>query len=77
VAKIRCLKCEDIIESKHQHDFKWCKCGSCFIDGGKLYTRLGGELNNVRFVQEDGTETYVKGFEPNEEMDNHGHPLQP
>lgn len=32
--RIRCLKCNDVIEAKHQHDFKSCKCGAVSIDGG-------------------------------------------
>jgi hypothetical protein len=39
--KLKCLKCGDIIESKYRHDFVWCKCKTCFIDGGKDYTRVG------------------------------------
>ena len=35
----KCLGCGDEIESKHRHDFKWCKCGSLAVDGGKDYTR--------------------------------------
>ena len=34
VNKIQCKKCKDIIESKHVHDFKWCKCRSIAVDGG-------------------------------------------
>ena len=30
---IRCKKCGDIIESKTVHDFKFCSCGSCAVDG--------------------------------------------
>ncbi|SER93075.1 hypothetical protein SAMN04487944_11319 [Gracilibacillus ureilyticus] len=41
VNKIRCKQCNDIIESIHRHDFKRCKCGSIFIDGGKDYQRFG------------------------------------
>ena len=26
--KVRCKKCNDIIESKHNYDFRYCKCGS-------------------------------------------------
>ena len=37
--KIKCLKCNDIIESLSQHDFKYCKCNACSIDGGTHYTR--------------------------------------
>lgn len=32
--RIRCLKCRDVIEARHQHDFKSCKCGFVSIDGG-------------------------------------------
>jgi hypothetical protein len=31
---IYCKKCEDTIESRHNHDFKICKCGTVGIDGG-------------------------------------------
>lgn len=34
--KIKCLKCNDIIESLSVHDFKYCKCGACSIDGQLL-----------------------------------------
>jgi hypothetical protein len=54
--KIRCLKCNDVIESKHVHDFKKCKCGACFIDGGDNYTRVGGDFNYIHWVYEDGSE---------------------
>ena len=37
--KIRCKKCGDTIESEHRHDFKWCKCESCAVDGGKSYLK--------------------------------------
>ena len=33
-AAIYCKKCEDTIESKYIHDFKYCSCGSVGIDGG-------------------------------------------
>lgn len=39
--RIRCKKCEDVIESTYRHDFKYCKCGSVFVDGGKDYHRRG------------------------------------
>ena len=37
----RCRKCGDVIESKHVHDFVWCKCGQIFVDGGHEYLRRG------------------------------------
>lgn len=54
--KIKCLKCNDIIESKSKHDFKKCKCGACFIDGGDEYTRVGGNLDDIILINKDGTE---------------------
>ena len=39
INKIRCKRCEDIIESKTVHDFKFCKCGAVAVDGGKEYLR--------------------------------------
>lgn len=39
VNKIQCNKCGDIIESIHCHDFKFCKCGTVAVDGGKEYLR--------------------------------------
>ncbi len=40
---IRCKKCGDIIESKTVHDFKFCSCGSCAVDGGHDYLRRCGK----------------------------------
>lgn len=39
---IQCNKCSDIIESKYQHDFVWCDCGNCAVDGGLTYRRVIG-----------------------------------
>ncbi|MFJ7971738.1 hypothetical protein [Psychrobacillus sp. NPDC096389] len=41
VNKVRCKKCDDVIESTHSYDFKRCGCGAIFIDGGKDYQRFG------------------------------------
>ena len=48
--KIKCLKCNDIIESLSQHDYKECKCKACSIDGGKYYTRIGGDINYIHWI---------------------------
>lgn len=58
--KIKCLKCNDIIESKYEHDFRKCKCGSCFIDGGTEYTRIGGNFDDIIIIKNDGTEEKIK-----------------
>ena len=47
VNKIQCIKCKDIIESKHIHDFKWCDCKSIAVDGGLEYLRRVGKLEDI------------------------------
>lgn len=34
---MQCLNCNDIIESKHLHDYVACDCGGCATDGGLEY----------------------------------------
>lgn len=57
--KIKCLKCNDIIESLSVHDFKYCKCGACSIDGGNQYTRVGEDFEYIHWVYEDGHEEEI------------------
>ena len=35
----KCLKCGDVIESKHRHDYVTCSCGNVSVDGGTDYLR--------------------------------------
>ena len=44
----KCLYCNDIIESKHQHEYTTCKCGKTSIDGGTSYIRLVGDLDMIQ-----------------------------
>ena len=44
--RIRCLKCGDIIISKSVHDFRYCSCRACAVDGGTDYLRRVGELED-------------------------------
>lgn len=37
--KIKCKFCGDIIESTNRHDFKWCSCEKCAVDGGHDYLK--------------------------------------
>ena len=48
----KCLYCNDIIESKDQHDFTTCKCGKSSCDGGTSYIRLIGDLDMMQDVCE-------------------------
>lgn len=48
-SRARCGNCENIIESKHRHDFVVCVCWvktggdrGIFLDGGNDYVRSGG-----------------------------------
>lgn len=45
--KAQCAICEDIIESTHVHDFRYCKCRAIFVDGGREYLRRGGNLEDI------------------------------
>jgi hypothetical protein len=50
--RIRCKLCGDVIESKTRHDFKWCSCGKCFVDGGTDYMRVGGNREDIEDLSE-------------------------
>lgn len=41
VRGIKCPRCWDHIWSRSGHDFRWCFCGYCFVDGGRSYLRYG------------------------------------
>ena len=58
--KIKCKKCNDIIESRHVHDFETCKCGACSVDGGHEYLRRLGDpadWEDLSIVKGDKNET--------------------
>jgi len=40
--RVRVVCCKDIIQSTSRHDFRQCRCGASFIDGGSAYLRMGG-----------------------------------
>jgi predicted RNA-binding Zn-ribbon protein involved in translation (DUF1610 family) len=50
---LQCLKCSDIIESVHRHDFVYCSCKNIAVDGGKNYLkRVGPSLIKYRDFKE-------------------------
>lgn len=61
--RIRCNKCEKVIESHHRHDFVWCDCvddhddgrhNGCAVDGGKDYLRrVGGDYEELSVYSEE------------------------
>lgn len=46
VTAIKCLKCKSIVYSRCRHDFRWCKCESCAIDGGFDYIHVIGNMDD-------------------------------
>ena len=50
--RIRCLECDDVIESFDRHDFKFCTCESVAVDGGKEYLRRVGDLEKYEELSE-------------------------
>jgi hypothetical protein len=54
--KIRCKKCNQVIESKHVHDYVTCSCGSVSVDGGRDYLKRSGniedmvELSEIKYI---------------------------
>jgi hypothetical protein len=41
VTGIQCPLCEEVLVSLWGHDFHYCECGYCFVDGGRNYLRYG------------------------------------
>lgn len=61
--KAQCKLCGDVIESKHRHDFKWCKCGEIAVDGGKSYIkRAAKNLGSIIELSETYDEPYESEF---------------
>jgi hypothetical protein len=43
VTGVKCPYCKDEIYSQYRHDYRVCKCGKTFVDGGRDYLRYGCE----------------------------------
>lgn len=55
MAKIKCMCCNTILESKSRHDFQRCDCeNEAFVDGGNDYTRYGAKIMKFVKVYDDG-----------------------
>ena len=61
---IKCNHCGDVIESHTVHDFRFCSCEACAVDGGHQYLRRLYRTS----AKEDFTELSVFG-EPGEKED--------
>jgi hypothetical protein len=55
---IRCIPCNEVIESTHRHDFRQCKGGHVAVDGGDAFLRRVGsrkdyeELSHERLAKD-------------------------
>ena len=58
--KIKCLRCGDIIESTSVHDFKFCSCRACAVDGGLEYLRRVGEHEDWEELSEFADGQFVQ-----------------
>ena len=50
--KIKCLKCNDIIEGDRHGTLISCNCGSCYIDETQYYYRIGGDPNYIVLIED-------------------------
>lgn len=56
VRGIQCPRCNERVYSRHNHDFRYCGCGYCFIDGGQTdYMRIGWGVGLPDGMENDGT----------------------
>lgn len=56
-AKVQCLNCGEILQSKDIHDFQHCDCHNyTFVDGGSQYCRYGGmDMTKILLFNPDGS----------------------
>ena len=66
ITAIKCKKCNHFIWSRHRHDFRFCKCGSVAIDGGRDYVKVTGKKEDYEthliVVPKDVTKTSFVEF---------------
>lgn len=49
---VQCNECGEVIRSRNRHDYRYCKCGSIFVDGGSWYARRGGDMKDYTDLTE-------------------------
>ena len=54
--RIKCLKCNDIIEGDKKGHLISCKCNACYIDETPFYCRIGGDPEYIAVFDESGNE---------------------
>lgn len=53
--KYRCRRCSDIFWSRHEGEFRSCRCGSVSVDQTAYYTRGIGDIDNLEMVDDTST----------------------
>ena len=60
--RVRCMTCDDVIESLARHHFITCKCGKVASDGGPCARGCRVVYKGPwRRIEDDGTEGTTKG----------------
>lgn len=54
-AIVRCTRCDTTLQSQDVHDFRNCKCGNIFVDGGNEYDRRGWHVPEYELLKPFGT----------------------
>ena len=52
-SKVKCLMCDEIIQSMYRHDFKWCKCRNIAVDGGGDYLKITYNSDKYEILLEE------------------------
>ena len=63
---IRCNHCGDVIESTYRYDYKTCRCGCVFVDGGHDYLRRGAVNGPGDYTDLSEVENVLENKEENE-----------
>lgn len=49
---VRCKLCGEIIQSKHNYDHVFCRCGLVSVDGGLISPRSLGDEKDIEYLYE-------------------------
>lgn len=63
--KVMCRNCGQVIESRHQHELRYCTCGRTAIQGGKEYlARWGDDYVEIALILDEQEEIRVVKVPP-------------
>ena len=63
--KVMCRNCGHVIESRHQHELRWCHCGRTAIEGGREYlARWGDDYVEIALIEDEQGEISVVKVAP-------------